>query len=77
MQSPIYDLRNRTVNSQLPSVRDNILQPSSSLPSYQTSVATPTTSERPSTTGAAGTSVSHVFYHSQPCLKFSTNAVSL
>ena len=77
MQSPIYDLRNRTVNSKLPSVRDNFLQSSSSSPCHQRSVATPTTFERPSTTGVTGTSVSHVFYYSQPCLKFSTDDVSL
>ena len=77
MQSPIYGLRNRTVNSKLPSVRDNFLQPSSSSPCHQTSVATPTTFQRPSTTVAVGTSVSHVFYHSQPSLKFSTDDVSL
>ena len=77
MQSPIYDLRNRTVNSKLPSVRDNFLQLSSSSPCHQTSVATPTTFERPFTTGAVGTSVSHVFCHSQPFLKFSTDDDSL
>ena len=77
MQSPINNLRNKTVHSKLPSVRDNFLQPSSSSRCHQTSVDTPTTFERLSTTGAAGTSASHVCYHSQPSLKFSADGVSL